>query len=341
MTVFDIEPGPDNPRNSEGDTALLDDDRLLLAWTRFEGAADHAEADIYGMVTDDWGASWSNPRVLVSREEARRNVMSVSLLREAASADLLLFYLRKNSLCDCNVFLRRSGDQGRSWGAPRRVSVRDGYHVMNNARVVQLESGRLLAPVAWTQNYDRSRHQIAFCYISDDGGSHWCAGDGFADLPQSRVGCQEPGLVPLEDDVLMYIRTDQDYIFGARSADGGETWTPPRAFEDLPAPAAPATMAHLPDGSLVAIYNHRPDGAQAGWAGRTPLSVARSCDGGRTWRRLEDIETSTAYAYGYTSFRIHGEGVVLTYYVWPRDAPANFQETALRFKVLALARFMA
>ncbi|MGM0400388.1 MAG: sialidase family protein [Chloroflexota bacterium] len=341
MTVFDIEPGPDNPRNSEGDTILLSADRLLLAWTRFAGAADHAEADIYGMVTDDWGNSWSEPRHLVSREEARQNVMSVSLLREAVSGDILLFYLRKNSFCDCNVFLRRSADQGHSWETSRRVSVREGYHVMNNARVVQLESGRLLAPVALTQDYDRSRHQIAFCYISDDGGTHWRAGDGFVDLPQSRVGCQEPGLVALGDDLLMYIRTDQDYVFGAWSADGGETWTAPQAFENLPAPTAPATMARLPDGSLIAVYNHRPDGAQAGWAGRTPLSVARSRDGGCAWQRLEDIEVSAAYAYGYTSFRIYGERVALTYYVWPREAPANFEETALRFRMLSLAHFLS
>ncbi|MFP3895880.1 MAG: sialidase family protein [Anaerolineales bacterium] len=340
MTVFGINPGPGNPRNSEGDTILLSDDRLLLAWTRFVGAADHAKADIYGMVTDDWGKSWSEPRLLVSREEGRQNVMSVSLLREEVSGDILLFYLRKNSFRDCNVFLRRSADEGRSWGSPWRVSVRDGYHVMNNARVVQLESGRLLAPVALTQNYGRSRHQVAFCYISDDGGAHWRVGGGFADLPQSRVGCQEPGVVPVGDDLLMHIRTDQDYVFGAWSADGGDTWTAPRPFEDLPAPAAPATMARLPDGNLVTIYNHRPDGAQAGWAGRTPLSVARSRDRGNTWQRLEDIEASAVYAYGYTSFRVCGERMVLTYYVWPRDAPANFEETALRFRMLPLARFV-
>ncbi|MEA3407096.1 MAG: sialidase family protein [Chloroflexota bacterium] len=340
MVVFDIKPGPGNPRNSEGDTMLLTDDSLLLAWTRFEGAADNAQADIYGMVTDDWGTSWSEPRLLVSREEARQNVMSVSLLREAVSGDIFLFYLRKNSFHDCSVFLRRSADQGRTWGPAQRVSIRDGYHVMNNARVIQLEDGRLLAPVALTQDYDRSRHQVALCYISDDGGAHWRAGSGSVDLPQSRVGCQEPGVVALGDGLLMYIRTDQNYVFGARSADGGETWTLPQPIEDLPAPAAPATMARMPDGSLIVIYNHRPDGAHAGWEGRTPLSVARSRDQGHTWQCLKDIEASAAYAYGYTSFRIYGERVALTYYVWPRDASANFEETALRFRVLPLARFM-
>jgi hypothetical protein len=341
MTVFDIKPGPGNPRNSEGDTVLLSGDRLLLAWTRFEGAADNAQADIYGLVTDDWGNSWGERHLLVSREVARQNVMSVSLLREAASGGLLLFYLRKNSFRDCNVFLRRSDDEGGTWGPAQRVSLRDGYHVMNNARVVQLERGRLLAPVALTQDYDRSRHQIAFCYISDDGGEHWRAGDAFVDLPPSRVGCQEPGLVPLEDSLLMYIRTDQDYVFGARSADGGETWTSAEPFEELPAPAAPTTMARLPAGGLIAIYNHRHDGAQAGWAGRTPLAAARSHDQGHTWERLRDIETSAAYAYGYTSFRIYGERVVLTYYLWPRDASAHFEGTSLRFRVLPLARFIA
>jgi len=210
--------------------------------------------------------------------------MSVSLLREALTGDLLLFYLRKNSLADCQLFLRRSADEGETWGAPRRISLRDGYHVMNNARVVQLASGRLLAPVALTPDYGETRHQNAFCYISDDGGVTWRAGRGSTDIDKSTVGCQEPGLVDLGQRTLMYIRSDQGYVYGAISADGGETWGIPTPFRDLPAPAAPATIARLPGGRLVALYNHRPDGAQAGWADRTPLAAAASDDGGDSYR---------------------------------------------------------
>jgi len=340
--TYDISPKPGNPRNSEGDTALLAGARLMLAWTRFSGPEDHARADIPAIFSENGGATWSEPRVLVSPDEAGQNVMSVSLLHERSTGELLLFYLRKNSSSDLQVRLRRSRDQGATWSASTLVSTRGGYNVMNNARVVQLASGRLLAPVAWVADLATSHHQSAFCYCSDDAGASWRAGRGQALLPESRVGCQEPGLVELAggQGVLMIIRTDQGYVYAARSRDQGETWSAPAPLMDLPAPASPATIARLPDDSLLIVYNHVPDGAHAAWKDRTPLAAARSVDGGYTWRRLDDIEPSADYAYAYTSLRLYGEQLVLTYYVWPRSTARGFDQTTLRFRTLPLSRFM-
>ena len=267
------------------------------------------------------------------------NVMSVSLLCEATTGKLLLFYLRKDSLANCQVYVRSSEEEGEAWGPARLVSSGVGYHVMNNARVVQLASGRLLAPVALTPDFGASRHQTAFCYLSDDGAHTWRRGRGATDLPQSKVGCQEPGLVDLGGSVLMYIRTDLGHVYAAHSEDEGDTWDAPQPILALPAPAAPATMARLPDGGLVAIYNRREDALGAGWADRTPLAAARSDDEGRTWRRLADIEPSPDYCYGYTSIRFDEDSVLLTYYVWPRSAQAGFDQTGLRFRRMSLEHF--
>jgi hypothetical protein len=89
--TYDIAPAPGNPRNSEGDTAFLTNGHLMLTWTRFTGPEDHACADIPAIFSTDRGTSWSEPRVLVSADEAQQNVMSVSLLREHSTGDLLLF----------------------------------------------------------------------------------------------------------------------------------------------------------------------------------------------------------------------------------------------------------
>ena len=340
--IYDIPPGPANPRNSEGDTLLLPEGGLMLAWTRFTGPEDHARADISTMFSVDGGAGWSKPHVLVSPDEAGQNVMSVSLLHERGRHEELLFYLRKNSTNDLQVRLRRSRDEGATWGASELVSTRPGYNVMNNARVVQLASGRLLAPVAWVADLAHSHHQTAFCYCSDDGGWTWHAGRGEVSLPSSRVGCQEPGLVELDEwqGVLMIIRTDLGHVYAARSTNQGETWSAPVPLTDLPAPASPASVVRLPDESLLIVYNHVPDGAHAPWKDRTPLAAARSEDGGDTWRRLDDIEPSADYAYAYTSLRIYGEQLVLTYYVWPRSMARGFDQTTLRFRTLPLSRFM-
>ena len=337
--MYDIKPGPNNPRNSEGDTILLSGERLMLAWTRFEGREDHARADIRAMESADWGETWGPLRVLVSAEEASENVMSVSLLREARTGHILLFYLRKNGADDCQVRVIRSCDEGQTWSASQRVSTEKGYHVMNNARVIQLASGRLLAPVALAADIRRVPLAQDFCYLSDDAGKSWRRGKGAVHLP-GPYGGQEPGLVETSKGILMYLRTHLGCIYGAFSQDGGETWGEPSAFHALPAPAAPATMTQLPDGSLLVIYNHRPDGAQAGWRDRTPLAAARSTDAGQTWRRLADIEGDADYCYAYTSLRLYGKRVVLTYYVWPRIVDLAFEQTTLRFRVLPLERFI-
>jgi hypothetical protein len=102
-------------------------------------------------------------------------------------------------------------------------------------------------------------------------------------------------------------------------------------------------MARLPLGgdqfAMIAIYNHRPDGVTARWADRTPLALARSDDQGSRWRRLADIESDPQYCYGYTSIRVEGDMVWLSYYVWPRQAEASFLNTGLRLRALPLSRF--
>lgn len=331
----DFGPGPGNPRNSEGDTLLLEDGRLFLVWTRFRGPEDHAAADLYACHSADWGRSWTAPYLLVSGAEAAQNVMSVSLLRERRTGDALLFCLRKDGPEDLSIWVRRSADEGHTWGAARRVTVDRGYHVMNNARVVQTSGGRLVAPAAVSPRSGGPEPSRAVCYLSDDAGVTWRPSAGAVGFAEGDP-VQEPGVVqPLPGGSLfMLLRTLRGHVYGARSEDEGETWSPPERLSDLPAPAAPASVARLPDGALIVAYNHRPDGATAGWADRTPLALARSEDGGRTWQRLADIEPDPAYCYGYTSLRPYGYQVVLTYYVWPRRGQRHFQDTALRVRVL-------
>jgi len=76
-----IEPGKDNPRNSEGDIIELKDGRLCLIYTRFTGGSgDHAAANLVMRTSKDNGLSWSGDKVVV-RRTGGLNVMSVSLLR--------------------------------------------------------------------------------------------------------------------------------------------------------------------------------------------------------------------------------------------------------------------
>ncbi len=301
------------PRNSEGDIAVLKDGRLFLAWTRFYGGSeDDAAAEVAGRLSEDKGATWGEPFV-VQPNDAGKNVMSVSLLR-AGNGDLLLFYLRKNSSSDLKVAVRRSSDEARTWGGETMVTPQAGYHVMNNARVIRLRSGRLLAPVAHSvECWSGREHYRSVCYLSDDDGLTWRRGTGEADV--EKRGAMEPGLVELRDGrILMIIRTQLGTIHCSYSSDGGETWSTPEP-SGIAAPEAPATITRIPStGDLLLVWNSNVDMSAGHCGRRTPLTTAISRNEGQTWEHLRDLESDPQHTYAYTSVTFVDDLAILSYY---------------------------
>ena len=77
--VLNLEPTPENPRNSEGAFATLRSGRVVFFYTQFYGGArDNSPARIAAIHSDDQGRTWSAPRVVVENV-GRENIMSVSL----------------------------------------------------------------------------------------------------------------------------------------------------------------------------------------------------------------------------------------------------------------------
>ncbi len=152
-----LPPGPGNPRDSEGDFITLADGRVMFVYTRFTGrGGDQDQADLAARFSSDQGRSWTEDDVMVVANEGDQNVMSASLLR-LAGGEIALFYLVKNSLEDTRPVMRLSTDEGGTWGGPAEIIPDDdiGYYVLNNDRVVLLESGRLIAPVSQHASEDR------------------------------------------------------------------------------------------------------------------------------------------------------------------------------------------
>lgn len=322
-------PSEQNLRNSEGDIAVLADGSLLLAWSRFEGRDDHATAAIAAKKSRDGGKTWGDEYVLQENIGAQ-NVMSVSFLR-LRSGPLLFFFLVKNADGDLHVYMRKSGDEAKTWTDPKKVTRGPGYHIMNNARAVQLESGRILLPIAHTPDIGKQyQNQVCFLYYSDDDGETWSRSADTVTLDGSPA--MEPGAVQRADgSVLMIIRTALDRIYQSISHDGGDTWDEPRPMP-LTAPAAPSTVSRVPGSDdLLMVWNNNPLGRAAGWGGRTPLTTAVSDDGGETWKHVMNIENDPGSGYGYTSVTWHEGRALLTYYHWKNTNP-NFEKTALVFR---------
>lgn len=307
-----------NPRWSEGSVLPLRDGTLLFATTRFiGGGADASHADIVGRESRDGGRTWGDLRLL-QENVGERNVMSVTLRRldpnRVADGPIGMFYLVKNGDTDLNVFLRISEDEGQTFGEPIPVTDRPGYHVMNNDRVTQLESGRLLCPMSFTLDQAKENHYRSKCFYSDDGGLHWKAGQGEVDLP--KRGAMEPEVIEMKDGgVLMIVRSQLGRIYAARSSDGGDTWSAAEAWGP-PAPEAPSTLRRIPStGDLVLVWNNNVDTTHHHSGKRTPLSIATSSDEGQSWSSVRNLEDNPDETYAYTSIAFYKDRMLLSYYV--------------------------
>jgi hypothetical protein len=320
--VLDLEPTPENPRNSEGAFVTLRSGRIAFVYSQFYGGArDNSAARLVAIHSDDEGRTWGKPRVVVENT-GRENVMSVSLLR-LASGRLALFYGLKNDLTDCRPRVRYSDDEAESWSEAKLVVDAPGYFALTNDRVIQLSSGRLVVPVAYHRmngpdpgsytSFDG--RATAHWYLSDDAGATWReARDWWAIPVRSKSGLQEPGVVEVEDGTLFgWARTDQGMQYGMRSNDGGETWSAP-APTVLRSPVSPASIKRLPGSAeLLAIYNDHSGTFAFPERKRTPLVAAVSADSGATWTRHKLLESNPDGWYCYTAIHFIRGAVLLGY----------------------------
>ncbi len=322
--VFNLPATQENPRSSEGAFVTLKPGRVLFLYTQFYGGgADESPARIVSVQSDDAGRTWSRePRVVVENV-GHENVMSVSLLR-LQSGKLALFYLIKNGLHDCRPWLQLSEDEAQTWSPPKLVVDAPGYFVLNNDRVVQLTSGRLIAPVA----FHRSRksdpkdprsfdsRSLALWFLSDDEGKTWReANDWWGPPAPSRSGLQEPGVVELADGRLRsWMRTDLGAQYECLSTNAGVAWSPPVAGP-LRSPLSPASIKRLSDSSdLLAVFNDHSGQFPFAPGKRTPLVVAISRDGGETWPLRTVVEDDPEGRYCYTAIHFVENAVLLGYF---------------------------
>jgi Neuraminidase (sialidase) len=320
--VLNVEPSKENPRNSEGAFATLQSGRVIFYYTQFYGGgADNAPARIVCIHSDDRGRTWSQPRVVLEKADGE-NVMSVSLLR-LKSGKLAFFYLVKNSLHDCRPYVRFSTDEAQTWSEPVLVVQAPGYFVLNNDRVIQSGTGRLIVPVA----FHRSKHDdpknwkgfdgrgIALWYLSDDEGQTWSeAATWWAAPVHSGSGLQEPGVVELADGKLFsWARTTLGTQYGFTSADRGKTWSAPEPTA-LKSPCSPASIKRLPGSSdLLAVFNDHSGEFPFPKNKRTPLATAISADNSKTWAHRKLIESDPDGWYCYTAIHFTDDAVLLAY----------------------------
>ncbi|MBR2509656.1 MAG: exo-alpha-sialidase [Lentisphaeria bacterium] len=335
---------PGNPRNSEGSFVKLADGTLYFAYTCYNGTGsnDHASADIAAVTSKDNGKTWSKPFIVL--KNTKMNLMSVSLLR-LQNGRIAMVYSEKSAIpgwknfVDCRSKIIFSDDETVSWSKPVEIAnVPPAYFVVNNDRLIQLKSGRLILPTAHHQ-YDSGKmgDGIVKFFISDDSGITWRISKEsiYPPSPMSR-GFMEPGVVEMNDGrVMCFIRTAVGCQYKAFSYNRGENWTAAVPAPEFISPEAPMSIKRNPEsGKLYAVWNDhnvlrsvRVDSLK--WK-RTPLVIAESSDDGVTWQNHRILEDSPTRGYCYIAMFFNGRQLHLGYCCGGLpDCSHTLQETKL------------
>lgn len=329
--VLRLQPGQDNPRNSEGDFMTLKDGRILFVYSHYTGtsSSDHGSAYLASRSSSDNGKTWTTDDQLVVQQEGTMNVMSVSLLR-LQDGKIALFYLRKNSTSDCIPFLRISSDEAKTWSDPIPcITDKKGYFVLNNDRVIQLKSGRIIMAVALHQTPEEAKwhnNGRLFSYYSDDNGQTWKPGGEVAN--PNNITLQEPGVVELKTgDLMMIIRSSGGVQHKSYSKDRGQTWSTVEPT-NIKSPISPATIERIPStGDLLMVWNNNGGEDPAIKGKRTPLTIAISKDDGQTWANIKNLEDNQDGWYCYIAMDFVGKHVLLGYCAGSQSQKSHLNTT--------------
>ena len=236
----------EHPRNGEGDIVQLKNGNLLLGYGRWDKeGSDFGRAEIWSRTSHDAGKTWGEDRVLVPNE-GKLTTFEVGFLC-LQSGSILMCYCVKDSSEDCSICFRRSADEGRTWGERIRYQIPapyTAYTAINNDRLVQLQSGRIL--LAAYDGWVRGTPIVSFVLWSDDDGKTWQKSSD-VDIrtlaPQNRNGADEPAVIELTDGRVLMITvhsfSDSERVTLLRTNRSGRSPGHPMPYRSA-APSSPS-----------------------------------------------------------------------------------------------------
>lgn len=341
---------PEHPRHDHQIIFPLDKERLLLVWSEYfvenpipypyvrQGhvhAQDHVSCQISSMVSIDRGRTWGDRKVM-QQNQWKLNVKHPNLIR-LSEKEILFSYVGWDSPAQRNVFMRRSTDNGLTWGEQFQISE-PGWYCNNNGHALRLENGRIILPAhgTYADNYIGGEPYLgyrtklhSFVFYSDDGFKTWHRSAN--SMTTDGRGCHEPTIVELKDGrLLCFLRNTNKRIFRSYSEDNGTHWSDPEPTE-LPAPEAPSRLIRIPaTGDLLLLWNNV--ASSSNWP-RTPLTAAISKDEGNTWHNYRNIDNRQNYDAAYSSVTFVKDEALIAYYTRPTYWKRDCEVTLKIFKI--------
>lgn len=278
-------------------------DLLVFCEGRKVSLEDDGDIDLVQSRSTDGGKTWK-PHQLIY-EEGDRAKISISNPTAVVDTENGTIWLatNRNVVNDKSVrsggamLLFRSDDSGKTWSQPIDITAAVkppawGYHAFGPGIGIQIQHGphrgRLVLPANFRRSFDKRDPSFSHVIFSDDHGRTWKVGGVLGEYTNE---CQ---VAETLDDGRSGLLINMRNHWGrggfaeksgkrlvARSADGGETWSPEKMDPALPEPPCQASLFRYQFGAsdkLSVLLFSNPAGG-----GRNNLTVRMSHDEGRTW----------------------------------------------------------
>lgn len=288
---------------------------LTAAWyggTR-EGAGDVA---IFISTKGPHDASWSDPKVLVDRASASRELsryvrkVGNPLLFAGPGDRLRLIYvtIALGGWSGSSLNIKTSGDGGATWSTSQRLTLSPFFNISElvRNRPLPLSHGGFAVPIY-----------------------HECLGDfpeilwlepghgGDIGIRKTRMAGGrsyiQPAIAALDPlgAVACYRSRSMEKAIGrAVTQDAGITWSAPENLP-IPNPDAAVDAIALPDQRILLAFNDSP-------VNRETLSLALSVDRGHHWTRVATIEEAQGKEFSYPYMIRTPDGRIHLVYTWDR-----------------------
>jgi len=275
----------------------LEPGQLFAAWF---GGKDEGAIDVQIWASHFDGKTWSEPAVIAT--EPGQPCWNPVLFK-SAKGTLHFWYKAGPSPERWTGFVRTSADGAKTWTKPEMMPA--GFWGPVRAKPIQLANGTVLAGTS----VESHRNWTPFVDRSGNDGKTWTRSNAFH-MPD-KFNQIQPTLFEGKDGKIVALMRSRNpkKVCRSESKDGGVTFTPAEETE-LPNPSAGVDAVRTRDGDVFLIYNPTQ-------LLRTPVSLARSTDDGKTWKKVADLETEPG-EYSYPAMIESASGMLEITYTWRR-----------------------
>jgi predicted neuraminidase len=275
----------------------------------FFGGTSERDPDVGIWVCRSESGKWSSPAEVANgiQGEGKRLPCWNPVLYQVKDSYLILFYKVGPSPSEWWGMMKRSKDNGKTWGEATRLP--DGFMGPVKNKPVLLSDGTLLCPSStekggWNVQMERT----------DTSCSKW---------EKSSPAKSERKFAAIQPSVLFHpggklqilCRTKEGVIAESWSADNGKTWSGLEATS-IPNPNSGIDAVTLKDGRQLLVYNPTTTGENGRGGPRTPLSFALS-ENGKEWKEILKLETEPG-EYSYPAVIQTSDGMIHITYTWKR-----------------------